>query len=137
MKERPIVNARKYAATKDGTENIMSIRSEKVSSLLKEELSAILLHELTLEHSAFMTVTDIRMSPDLKIARVYLSIYGPAEKKESLIKELTRRKGEIRHLLGSRIRLKFTPDLQFYIDETLDKVDSLEQIFKKIRSIDK
>jgi ribosome-binding factor A len=112
----------------------MSIRSEKVASLIKEEMSKILLYDTVLETSAFLTVTNLHMSPDLKIAKVYLSIYDSVEKKETVINELTRRKGELRHLLGSRIRLKFTPDLQFYVDESLDRVDSLERIFKQIRN---
>lgn len=115
----------------------MSIRSEKVASLIKEEMSGILLREIVLETHVFLTVTDIIMSPDLKIAKVYLSIYDSDEKKDAAINELMRRKGEVRHLLGSRIRLKFTPDLQFYLDNTLDKVESLERIFKKIRNNDK
>ena len=99
-------------------------------------MSKIVLHEIVLETNVFLTVTDVTMTPDLKIAKVYLSIYDSAVKKESVINELMRRKGEIRHLLGSRIRLKFTPDLQFFLDDTLDKVDSLERIFKKIRNND-
>jgi len=101
---------------------------------MKEEMSKILLRDIVLETNVFLTVTDIIMSPDLKIAKVYLSIYDSVEKKEAAINELMRRKGELRHLLGSRVRLKFTPDLQFYLDDTLDKVDSLERIFKKIRN---
>jgi ribosome-binding factor A len=114
----------------------MSIRTERVSSLIKEEMSKILLHEVVLETNVFLTITEVVMSQDLKIAKVYLSIYDSTGKKETVIKELTRRKGEIRHMLGSRIRLKFTPDLLFYLDDTLDKVDSLERIFKKIRNND-
>lgn len=101
---------------------------------MKEEMSRILLRDIVLETNVFLTVTDVIMSPDLKIAKVYLSIFDTIEKKETAINELMRRKGEIRHLLGSRVRLKFTPDLQFYLDDTLDKVDSLERIFKKIRN---
>jgi ribosome-binding factor A len=114
----------------------MSIRSEKVSSLLKEEISKILLRDLMLDTKAFLTVTEVSMSPDLKIAKVYLSIYGAEEKRDLMLKELMRRKSEVRHILGSRIRLKYTPELQFYHDTTLDKVDSLEKIFKKIREHD-
>ncbi len=114
----------------------MSIRTEKVSSLIKEEMSQILLRELVIDTDSFLTVTDIIMTPDLKIAKVYLSIFDSNEKKEATINELTRRKGEVRQMLGARIRLKYTPDLQFYLDDTLDRVDSLERIFKKIRNDD-
>jgi len=114
----------------------MSIRTAKVSSLIKEEMSQILLREIRIETEAFITVTDIIMTPDLKLAKVYLSIFDSDEKKELTINELTRRKSEVRHILGSRIRLKYTPDLQFYLDDTLDRVDSLERIFKKIRNND-
>lgn len=115
----------------------MSIRTEKVSSLIKEELSKILLREIDRNVNAFLTVTAVNISPDLKIAKVYLSIYDSDEKKEEAINELMRRKGEIRHILGSRIRLKFTPEIHFYLDNSLDKVDSLEKIFKKIRENEK
>lgn len=114
----------------------MSIRTEKVSSLIKEEMSQILLREIAIDTDVFLTVTDIIMTPDLKIAKVYLSIFDSDEKKNATINELTRRKGEIRHMLGSRVRLKYTPDLQFFLDDTLDRVDSLERIFKKIRNND-
>ncbi len=114
----------------------MSIRTEKVSSLIKEEMSQILLREIAIDTDVFLTVTDIIMTPDLKIAKVYLSIFDSDEKKNATINELARRKGEIRHMLGSRVRLKYTPDLQFFLDDTLDRVDSLERIFKKIRNND-
>jgi ribosome-binding factor A len=115
----------------------MSIRTEKVSSLLKTELSEIILRQISLETTGFVTVTDVTVTPDLKLARVYLSIYGSAQQRDALLKELTKRKSEIRYILGSKIRLKFTPDLQFFIDDTLDKVDSIEKIFKKIRENEK
>jgi ribosome-binding factor A len=115
----------------------MSIRTEKVASLLKSELSDIILRQISLDTSGFVTITDVTVTPDLKMARVFLSIYGSSEKREALLTELTKRKSEIRYILGSKISLKFTPDLQFFIDDTLDKVDSIEKIFKKIRENEK
>ncbi len=114
----------------------MSIRTEKVASLLKTELSEIILREITLDKPGFLTVTEVKVTADLKIARVFLSVYAEPEKQDLIMKELNRRKGEIRHLLGGRIRLRFTPDLQFLLDTTLERVETLEKIFKKIREND-
>lgn len=114
----------------------MSIRTEKVSSLLKAEMSTILHRDIVLETQALVTVTDVVVTPDLRVAKVYLSVYDSGERREIVIKELNRRKGEVRYILGSRVRLKYTPELQFYLDETLDKVDSLERIFKQLKNND-
>ena len=79
-----------------------------------------------------LTVTDVHMSPDLRIAKIYVSVMGSPETKEKTMKMLEQRKPEIRSFIGSHLRLKFTPSVQFYIDETLDRVEKIEQIIKQI-----
>lgn len=115
----------------------MSVRVEKVASLVKQEVSIILQRDFAEVSTAFITVTDVRMTADLKIARVYVSIYGDAKTKVKAMQTLELEKGHIRSLLGSRIRLKFTPALEFFIDETLDQVETINNLIKQIHQNDR
>ena len=115
----------------------MSVRVEKVASLVKHEVSTILQREFAEVSTAFITVTDVRMTADLKIAKVYVSIYGDAKTKESTIRLLETEKGHIRSILGSHIRLKFTPAIEFYIDKTLEHVEAIDNLIKQIHRNDR
>jgi ribosome-binding factor A len=110
----------------------MSIRAEKVASLIKEEISLIFQRNFGMEEYGFMTVTEVRMTPDLKIAKVYVSVFGDTTRKEKTLRMLEDQKGFIRSTLGHQIRLKFTPSLMFYLDETLDRALNIENILHKI-----
>jgi ribosome-binding factor A len=110
----------------------MSVRLEKVASLIKEQISIIFQRNFGMEEYGFMTVTDVRMSPDLKIAKVYISILGDVARKEKSLSMLEDQKKFIRSTLGHNIRLKFTPSLAFYLDETLDEAMKIENILNKI-----
>ncbi len=109
----------------------MTVRMDKVASLLREEISIILQRELTNPGYGFITVTDVRMTADLKIAKVYISILGSLEVREKTMKMLENQKSFIRGILGSRIRLKFTPSIHFYQDDTLDHVERINNLIKK------
>jgi ribosome-binding factor A len=72
------------------------------------------------------------MSPDLKIAKVYISVYGDKDKKKNSFSMIEAHKSSIRSMLGHSIRLRYTPELIFYLDETVDNAIKIENIFKKI-----
>ena len=110
----------------------MSIRTEKVASLLKEEIGGILQREYSSPPMGFTTVVDVRVTPDLRIAKVYFSIFGPEEVRRKTMDRLEKAKPDIRSALARRIRLRFMPVLEFYRDDTLDRVDRINQILKKI-----
>ena len=76
------------------------------------------------------------MSPDLKIAKVYVSVFGDATQKHKTLAMLEAQKPFVRQTLGHHIRLKFTPSIAFFLDETMDNAMNLEQIFKKIHKKD-
>ncbi len=80
----------------------------------------------------FITVTDVHVSPDLRTAKIYVSIMGSPEKREATMNMLENHKGEIRSFIGSHIRLKFTPAVHFYVDETLDRVEKIDRLIKQI-----
>lgn len=110
----------------------MSVRVEKVSSLVKELVSEIFLQNFSMEEYGLVTVTEVRMSPDLKIAKIYVSIFGDAERKKKTLGLLEGQKSFVRSELGHDLHLKFTPSLSFYLDETLDHAMKIEDIFNKI-----
>ena len=110
----------------------MSIRTERVASLIKEELGAILLREYTSPSYGFITVTDVKMSADLKIAKVALSVLGNDEVKARTMAMLESEKPHIRGMLGSHVRLRYTPSLLFLLDDSLDTVDRINLLLKKI-----
>ncbi|MCI0707740.1 MAG: 30S ribosome-binding factor RbfA [Ignavibacteriae bacterium] len=110
----------------------MSVRTEKVASLIKQELGVIFQRNFSMEEYGFITVTEVRVSPDLKIAKVYVSVFGDAERKQRSMDLLEQEKNFVRAELGHGIRLKFTPSLIFYLDESLDRAMNINRILDKI-----
>lgn len=114
----------------------MSIRTERVASVLKSDIAEIL--QLDYQFNAILTVTNVRLSPDLMQAHVYLSIYdGKNEDFSSelfaLIKEKT---PEIRKKLASRIRhqVRRIPEIHFHPDDTASYVEKMDALFRKIHN---
>ena len=110
----------------------MSIRTERVASLIKEEMGALLTREYRGSEMGFTTVTDVRMTPDLKIAKIYFSILGKPEMQKRTMAFLEDEKQHIRGLIAGHLRLKFTPALLFFLDDTLNHVERINTLIKKI-----
>jgi ribosome-binding factor A len=115
----------------------MSIRTERVASVIKERIAAILIHDYNDPSYGFITVTDVKMSPDLKIAKVYFSVFGSEEVKGRAMKMLESENKHIRGLIASYVQLKFAPALQFYLDHTLEEVDKINRLINKIHEDEK
>lgn len=111
-------------------------RSDRVAELLREEISQIITQELKDPLLGMTTVTYIRLTEDLKSARVYVSILGDLKTRNRSLKALDRAKNWIRNELGHRMDLKYTPKLTFYYDKTFDYAQNIESILKKIHSED-
>jgi ribosome-binding factor A len=113
----------------------MAHRIDKIENLIKEEISLIFLRKLQDPAFGFLTVTNVKVSPDLKIARIYISVLEK-EKRESVLHKVNDINGFIRTELASRIRIKFIPELKFFIDDTLDYVEKIENLIKQIHKDD-
>lgn len=112
----------------------MSIRQEKVSSQIKRTMAGII-SEMALEVGAgIATLTSVKVTPDLQIAKAYISVYGGKLSPGEFLEELDRRKGELRSYLGSKIRLRYTPELNFYIDDTLDQMEHIQDLLDNINN---
>lgn len=112
----------------------MTQRQERVEELLKVEISEILQREMQDPRIGFVTITDVEITPDLRHARVFISIMGDDAKKDESMKALKRAAGFIRSELGKRIRMRTTPEIEFKIDDSIDRgvriLELLEQIKK-------
>ena len=115
----------------------MSIRTQRVASLIKEEIASLLVREFNSPSYGFITVTDVNMTPDLRIARIYFSVFGKPEVQEQTMAMLDGKKSYIRGVLGSKMKIRFVPELQFHLDGTMERVERLDRIFRKIHEGDK
>jgi ribosome-binding factor A len=109
----------------------MRYRRLRVQDLLREEISSIIHRDIKDPGLGFITILEVKMSEDLKNAKVFCSIYGEDKKKEKTIDALKRSKGYIKFLLGKRIKLRFMPEINFVIDDTYEKIARIEEILKK------
>jgi ribosome-binding factor A len=87
----------------------MSHRIEKVENLIKEEISLIFLRKLRDPAFGLLTITNVKVSPDLHIAKIYISVFEK-EKREFVLEKITSVAGYIRSELASRVRIKFIPE---------------------------
>lgn len=106
-------------------------RSVRVGDLIREEIADILMHKVKDPRIGFVTVTGVKLSDDLRHARVFLSIYKD-EEKEITLKAIEVAKGFIRRELGKRMRLKFVPELVFRLDKSIEYGNKIERLLKDI-----
>jgi ribosome-binding factor A len=108
-------------------------RQNKVSRMVQKELGNLFQREGNLMFSGKMvTVTAVRITPDLGQARIFLSVF-PTPVREEFNKILEENSGHIRHELGNRIRhqLRLVPELHFFLDDSLDYMDNIERLLKQ------
>ncbi|HLG16066.1 MAG TPA: 30S ribosome-binding factor RbfA [Blastocatellia bacterium] len=106
-------------------------RPERLAEQIKEEVSLIVAGDLEDPRIGFAIVTDAKMSPDLRHARIYVSVLGTDEEIEASIATLNHAAGFVRRQLGATLRLKHTPELHFVYDETLESAERIEKILSE------
>lgn len=106
-------------------------RQNKIARLIQKELSEIFLLQTKAMNGVLVSVSVVRISPDMGIARVYLSIF-PSEKSEEIIDNINKSSKSIRYELGVRVRhqLRIIPELKFFLDDSLDYIDKIDQLLK-------
>jgi ribosome-binding factor A len=111
-----------------------STRQQKYAKLIQKELSEIFLRDKRgILENTFVTIADVRMSPDLGIAKVYISMLL-AKEKEKILDNINSHKGEIRKALGNRIgkQVRVVPELIFYKDEVEENASRLDELIKNL-----
>lgn len=106
-------------------------RQNKISRLLQKELSEIFLLQTKAMPGVLVSVSAVRISPDMSIARVYLSIF-PSDKSEEMVKNINNNMKAIRFELGTRVRhqLRIIPELKFFVDDSLDYIEKIDALLK-------
>jgi ribosome-binding factor A len=109
-----------------------STKQQKVARLLQKELGDIFQKKSKLFENKMITVTVVRISPDLLIAKVYLSIY-PSKNNENTLALIREHASEIRYELGNRIRhqVRKIPELNFFIDDSLDYIENIDRLLNE------
>ena len=107
-------------------------RQNKIARLLQKELSVIFQEQTRSLHGVMVSVTRVKVSPDLSICTAYLSIF-PSEKAEELIQNITKNEKQLRYELGTRVRyqLRIIPALRFFIDDSLDYIERIDELLKQ------
>ena len=109
-----------------------STRQQKIARLIQKELSEIFRQQTAKTHGVLVSVSSVRISPDLSIAHAYLSIF-PSEKADEILKNINASAKTVRYELAQRVRyqLRKTPELSFFVDDSLDYIEHIDELLKK------
>ena len=108
------------------------LRIEKLQELIKQETSKMLLYDIKDPRIGFVTVTDVEMTGDLREAKIFVSIMGNDEQIKDTMQGLQSALGFVRREIGKRIRLRFTPEISFAPDKSLDYSEHIQKILLQI-----
>ena len=111
-------------------------RVKRVEAELKDEVSRIIHNDLKDPRLGFITVMKVKLTPDLRSAKIYYSVLGDEKSKKSSKIGFKQAKGYIRKLIAQRLRLRFTPEISFSLDDTSEYVQRIEDIIDKIHKED-
>lgn len=107
-------------------------RQAKIARLLQKELSEIFRQQTAKTHGVIVTVSTVRVTPDLSIARAYLSVF-PSAKAPEMLESINASARTIRYELAQKVRfqLRKTPELTFYLDDSLDYIENIDHLLEK------
>ena len=107
-------------------------RQHKIARLIQKELSEIFLLQTKAMQGVLVSVSAVRISPDMSYARAYISVF-PSERSAEIVKNINENVKAMRFELGKRVRfqLRIIPELKFFVDDSLDYVDHIDELLKK------
>lgn len=110
-----------------------STRQQKIARLLQRDITEIVQKEMAdVTRGSLVTITNVRVSPDLAYAKIYVSVF-PFERSEAMLEAINSESWLIRKMLGARIRnqLKVVPELEWFIDDSLEYINNIDNLLKK------
>ena len=108
-------------------------RTARVDELVRERVAEIV-REIKDPRVGFLTVMDVQTSPDLRHARVYVSVLGDDAEKDETLEALRHASGWVQSRLGEGLRLKYIPRIHFVLDHTLEKAARLDELIQEMRA---
>jgi len=113
---------------------VSSNRPDRVGEAIRDELSQLLARAVHDPGIGFITLTRVKVSPDLQIARIYYTTMGDERAQRETAKALKRAAPFLRRQLGQRIRLRRVPEVEFFYDESIAQGDRIEQILQELKT---
>jgi ribosome-binding factor A len=108
-------------------------RSEKVADLIQREVSEMLVKSIKDPRIGFVTITRVTVSQDCRFAKIYFSVAGTLAERENSGKGLDSAKGYVRRELGRRLQLRYTPEIVFQFDPSIEYAIHMEEVMRNIR----
>ena len=112
------------------------LRVRKIQEFMKQEVSSIILRDLKDPRLGFVTITDAKITGDLREATVYVSLFGSDEQKKGTMEALRSANGYIRSEVGKRLQIRYAPQIEFKEDTSLDYGIKIDKILKDIEKKD-
>jgi ribosome-binding factor A len=109
-------------------------RARRVAEEIKKELSQIIRSEMKDPRMGFLSVTDVEISADLRVAKVFVSIMGSEKEQALSMGILQRAVGFLRTELGKRIRLRYTPELSFHLDSSIAQGAKIDKLLRELET---
>ena len=106
-------------------------RTRQIADMIQRDLSELIRKEIR-EPLGFVTIAGVEVSTDLKIARVFISIFGDDDEKEKSMEVLERHRKQLRGGLAARLKIRHTPDLEFRLDKTAERAGRIEEILHEV-----
>jgi ribosome-binding factor A len=110
-----------------------SQRPGRVQEAIRQEVSNIIHGQIRDPRLGFLTITGVELTKDLRYARIYFSVLGEDKEKKLALRGLNSAKGYIKGILGDRIKLRYMPDIEFKIDDTLERTRHIYDLFEQIK----
>ena len=112
-------------------------RPERVAQMVQQLLGEIFARGMRDPRIGLVTITGVKMSPDLREARVYWAVHGDAEQRQHTAKGLDNARGFLRREIAADLKLRVTPDLHFSYDEAIDRGERIEQLIRQVHDEEK
>jgi ribosome-binding factor A len=109
-------------------------RPTRIGDQLRAEISDLIAREVHDPGIGFLTITHVKVTPDLQVARVYYTTLGDTRARKDSARALQRATPFLRRQIGSRLRLKRVPQLEFFFDESIERGDRIEKILREVNA---
>jgi ribosome-binding factor A len=109
-----------------------SLRLQRVQELLKRELGEIVRREIPVGSAGLITVNDVKITSDLQSATVYIGVLGNEDQRKKALAELEQHRKRIQGLVGKAVVLKYTPQLRFHLDESIEQGNRVLKIIDEL-----
>lgn len=110
----------------------MQYRDRRVADAIRDLVAEIICNQLSDPKLGFVTVTRCRISRDLRVARVFVSIMGNEQARAESLEHLDRASGHIRHLVGQRLKLRYLPEISFAVDDVLAQEQRIGELLDSV-----